>query len=72
MQLGAAVLAAMVAARYYRRRVLVRVPARFTDSRSVPVRAIARFALGYGEVLVGFYAIVAILGLFTIVDHFVT
>jgi len=71
IQLGTGVLAAIAAARYYRRRVLVRVPARFTDNRSMPVRTIARFALGYGEVLAGFYAMVAILGLFTIVDHFI-
>jgi hypothetical protein len=71
IQIGAGVLAAIVAVRYYRRRMLVRVPTRFTESRSMPVRAIAKFVLGYAEVLVAFYAIVVVLGLFTVIDHFV-
>jgi hypothetical protein len=71
LQLGACVFAAIVAARYYRGRIVVRVPARFTRSGSVLVRGVANFVVGYGEFLVAFYAFIAILGIFGIIDHFV-
>ncbi|MCP4965704.1 MAG: hypothetical protein GY926_10755 [bacterium] len=71
VQLGVSVVAAMVAVKYYRRRVNARVRARLTEGRSMPVRAVAKFVLGYGEALAGGYAIVAVLGLFGIIEHFI-
>jgi hypothetical protein len=71
MELGTGVLAAISAVRYYRRRIVVHAPTGFIESRSRLVRGIANFVFGYGEILVGFYAFVAILGLFDIVDYFI-
>jgi hypothetical protein len=70
VQLGLSVIAAIVSIRYYKRRIAPRARARFTENRSKPVQAIARFVIGYGEALVGFYAIIAVLGLFGIIEHF--
>ena len=71
VQLGVGGLAAILAVRYYRRGLAGRAPARYTASNSLPVRTVANFVLGYGEFLVAFYAFIAILGLFGIIDHFV-
>ncbi|MDX2344546.1 MAG: hypothetical protein QNL12_12805 [Acidimicrobiia bacterium] len=71
MQLGVGAVAAIVAVKYYRRRMNARVRARFTEGRSMPVRAVAKFVLGYGEVLAGFYAMMAVLGIFGVIELFI-
>jgi small-conductance mechanosensitive channel len=71
VEFGAVVLAVILVVRYFRRNALARVPTRFTESRSRPIRAVIKLARGYAVYLVAGYTVIAVLGLFTIINHFV-
>lgn len=71
VEFGTAVLAVIIVVRYFRRSALARVPARLTESRSRPIRAVVKLARGYAIYLVAGYTVIAVLGLFTVINHIV-
>jgi hypothetical protein len=60
--------AVVVAVGWFRRRVVPRVPTRYSESPSRTVRVGTRVATGYATCLVGFYVAIAVLGLFTLLQ----
>lgn len=68
---GFTMVAAILVARSFRSRVLVRVPSRFAESSSTPIRVATKVAKGYATYVVGFWTVIAIVVLFQIIGHFV-
>jgi hypothetical protein len=67
---GIVIAAVSVTVRAFRRRALSRVPARFTESPSKTVRVATKAVTGYATYVVGFYTVVAVLVVFTVIGHF--
>jgi len=67
---GIAIAAIRVTVGAYRKWAADRFPARYTDDPSPLVRIPAKLATGYGSYLVGFYTVVALLGIVTVIGHF--
>jgi len=67
---AAIVVAVLAAVTAFRRRVLSRVPERFTNSPSRPVRVATKIGTGYAAYLVGFYTVIAVIGVITVIQHF--
>jgi len=66
-----AVVAVLAAVTAFRHHVLARIPERLTSSPSRPVRLTTRLVRTYATYLVGFYAVIAVLVLVTIISHFI-
>lgn len=68
--IGITIVAVVAVVRRFQRYAVDRVPARFVDSPSTTVRVATRAATTYATYLVGFYTVVAVLLVFTVVGHF--
>ena len=68
---GFTMVAAILVARSFRSRVLVRVPSRFSESPSTPIRVVTKVAKGYATYVIGFWTVIAIVVLFQIIGHFI-
>jgi hypothetical protein len=67
--IGITIVAVVAVVRRFRRYAVDRVPARFIESPKTTVRMATRAATTYATFLVGFYTVVAVLLLFTVVGH---
>ena len=68
--IGVAIAAVRVTVGAYRRWADGHLSRRQVDQRSGFVRFLAKLATGYGSYLVGFYTVVALLGIITLIGHF--
>ncbi len=67
--IGITIVAVVAVGRRFRRYAVDRVPARFVESPKTTVRMATRATTTYATVLDGFYTVVAVLLLFTVVGH---
>jgi hypothetical protein len=65
------VLAVIKAVKYFRHHILGRVPTRFEESSSAPIRIVTKVAKAYAVYFVGFWTVIAVLSLFTVIGHFI-
>ena len=68
--IGVAIAVVRITVGAYRRWADDHFPRHYAEHESGLVRFLAKLATGYGSYLVGFYTVVALLGIITLIGHF--